>query len=121
MVKHRDARAEILRRNFVFKIIPMLNPDGVYNGHYRMDIFNQNLNRFYLNPDPFRQPSAFAVRNLGEYYKLENRLCFYIDLHAHPQRKGNFIYGNSMESKEEQIETQLFPKLLSLNCVEFDY
>lgn len=78
----------------------MLNPDGVYNGHYRMDIFNQNLNRFYLNPDPFKQPSAYAIRHLGEYYKLENRLAFYMDLHAHPQRKGNFIYGNAFDSKE---------------------
>lgn len=61
----RDARAEILRRNFVFQIVPMLNPDGVYLGHHRMDIFGQNLNRFYLDPDPLKQPSAFALRKLG--------------------------------------------------------
>ena len=76
----------------------MLNPDGVYNGHYRMDTLNQNLNRFYLNPNPFTQPSCFALRKLGEYYKMEDRLCFYIDLHAHPQKKGNFIYGNALDS-----------------------
>ena len=73
----------------------MLNPDGVANGHYRMDIFNQNLNRFYIKPEPFQQPSAFAVKMLGEYYNSQKKLCFYIDLHAHPQKKGNFIYGNS--------------------------
>jgi murein tripeptide amidase MpaA len=27
--------AQILRDNFVFKIIPMMNPDGVINGNYR--------------------------------------------------------------------------------------
>lgn len=30
-----NEEAELLRDNFVFKIIPMLNPDGVINGNYR--------------------------------------------------------------------------------------
>ena len=92
----KDVRAHVLRKNFVFKIVPMLNPDGVYKGHYRMDVFGQNLNRYYLKPDVVKQPSAFAVRKLGEYYKESERLAFYIDLHAHPQKKGNFIYGNCL-------------------------
>lgn len=66
----REARAELLRKNFVFKIIPMLNPDGVFHGHYRMDTLNQNLNRFYLDPDPFKHPSSFALKKLGQYFKL---------------------------------------------------
>ena len=44
-----------------------------------------------------------------------------MDLHAHPQRKGNFIYGNSMDTPDLQVQTQLFCRLLSLNCPEFDY
>lgn len=55
----------MLRKHFVFKMIPILNPDGVANGHYRMDIFNQNLNRFYIKPEPFQQPSAYAVKKIG--------------------------------------------------------
>jgi hypothetical protein len=35
-----DSRAYILRKFFLFYLVPMLNPDGVYSGHYRMDMFN---------------------------------------------------------------------------------
>lgn len=80
----------------------MLNPDGVYHGHHRMDLFGQNLNRFYIDPIVEKQPSVFGVKKLGEYYHKMANLCFYIDLHAHPQKKGNFIYGNSMENTQEQ-------------------
>lgn len=66
----KDARAELLRKNFLFKIMPMLNPDGVYCGHYRMDTLNQNLNRFYLDPDFLTQPSTFALKKLGSYFRL---------------------------------------------------
>lgn len=69
----RDARAEVLRKYFVFMLIPMLNPDGVYHGHYRMDHYNQNLNRFYLEPVPDKQPGPFAVRTLAGYLAFENR------------------------------------------------
>jgi murein tripeptide amidase MpaA len=43
----KDLRAYILRKHFQFLIVPMLNPDGVYYGFYRMDTMANNLNRFY--------------------------------------------------------------------------
>ena len=40
-----DDKAEFLRNTFVFKIIPMLNPDGVIVGNYRCSLIGQDLNR----------------------------------------------------------------------------
>lgn len=39
LLDKKDARAHYLRKYFVFMIVPMLNPDGVYYGHHRLDIF----------------------------------------------------------------------------------
>lgn len=81
----------------MFYIVPMLNPDGVYNGHYRMDIFNQNLNRYYVNPDPLVQPACYAVRQVADRLHEEERLLLYCDFHAHGAKKGCFVYGNALD------------------------
>lgn len=52
---------------------------------------------------------------------MEGRLFFYMDLHAHAGKKGNFFYGNALDNYFQQVETQLFAKLLAMNCVNFEY
>ena len=39
--------AENLRKLFVFKIVPMLNPDGVIVGNTRCNLAGADLNRQY--------------------------------------------------------------------------
>ena len=45
LTDERNLLAKKLRRKFCFKIIPMLNPDGVSRGYYRLDTMAYNLNR----------------------------------------------------------------------------
>jgi len=40
-----DEDAMSLRDRFVFKIVPMLNPDGVIVGNYRCSLGGYDLNR----------------------------------------------------------------------------
>jgi len=59
-----NVQAQLLRDKFVFYIVPMINPDGVYRGHYRTDTNGINLNRYYINPNLEQHPSIYAIHEL---------------------------------------------------------
>lgn len=56
--------ANILRENFVFKVIPMINPDGVFLGNNRCNLIGQDLNRAWNIATEFSHPTILAARNL---------------------------------------------------------
>ncbi|XP_046406545.1 cytosolic carboxypeptidase-like protein 5 [Ischnura elegans] len=68
LLNKEDPGAALLRRKFVFKLIPVLNPDGVVRGHYRTDTRGMNLNRVYGNPSFELHPSIYAACTLLRYY-----------------------------------------------------
>ena len=50
--------ARELRKRCVFKIIPMVNTDGVIIGNYRTCFSGNDLNRKYHNPDESLHPTV---------------------------------------------------------------
>jgi hypothetical protein len=62
----------------------------------------------------------FGIKELVTYLNNEKRLFFYCDLHAHAAKKGSFLYGNALDFVM-QVESMLFAKVMSLNCINFEY
>ena len=56
--------AHILREKFVFKIVPMLNPDGVINGNYRCSLSGADLNRRWKTSSKILFPEIFETKRL---------------------------------------------------------
>lgn len=79
------------------------------------------MNRHYLEPDATQHPSIYAVKHLQEYYAQRKNIAMYLDLHAHASKRGCFIYGNVLDSFEQQVQNQLYCKLIALNTAHFDY
>lgn len=121
LVDPDDIVAKALRARYVFKLIPLLNPDGVYRGHFRMDQYGQNLNRYYTDPHLDLQPSIYAAKAIVDQHAATGKLCIYLDYHAHASKRGCFIYGNVLDSAEDQIQNQLFCRLVAMNTAHFDY
>jgi len=81
---------------FVFKIVPMLNPDGVILGNYRTSFGGKDLNRKYKTTNRYLFPEIFGIRELLENCKLSNEnnnIFAYFDFHGHSIENNVFIYG----------------------------
>ena len=114
-------QSTLLLEKFVFKIVPCLNPDGCIRGYWRVDCNGVNMNRVYTDPDPVLFPTIHATKKAIEAEHERGKLFAYTDLHGHATKRGCFVFGNSSADSESHIQQMLFPKLMSLNCVNFDF
>jgi len=116
-----DPRAEALRQHFVVKMVPLLNPDGVFLGCYRSDSIGQNLNRYYTDPDLTLQPTIWAAKAVMMQLHERGVHSNYVDLHAHATRRGCFLYGNAIPDVEQQIQNVMYGRLVALNSPHLDF
>ncbi|CAK9033122.1 unnamed protein product [Durusdinium trenchii] len=111
------AAAKELLRRYVFFVIPVLNPDGVAQGHHRLDLRGENLNRVYGKATLEHHPSIFAAEQAClNVHQNQGGLRLYLDLHAHSNRRGGFLLGDTTAA-----EARLYGWALGRHCGIFEY
>ncbi|KYQ46662.1 Cytosolic carboxypeptidase NnaD [Trachymyrmex zeteki] len=113
-------RARELRERFVFKLVPMLNPDGVIVGNNRCSLSGKDLNRQYRTVMRESYPSVWHTKLMIRRLLEECGVAIYCDLHAHSRKHNIFAYG--CESKRTgcngKLSEQVFPLMLHKNAAD---
>lgn len=94
--------SESLRNEFVWKVVPMLNPDGVIHGNYRCSATGVDLNRCWKEPSKQLSPEVLAVKSLVR--QTANQKAAFFDLHAHSKKRGIFAYGCMSKSNPYAVK-----------------
>lgn len=118
------AESQLLCDRFIFKIIPMLNPDGVISGNSRTSLTGMDMNRQFHAPDVTLYPVNSSLIQLIDSLtgKGTHRIACYIDLHGHSKRKGAFMYGPYYPLHEEKyFKIRVIPKLMGELTTIFRY
>lgn len=110
--------AKILRDNFIFKIVPMLNPDGVINGSYRCGLAGVDLNRCWPDPSRKLHPTIFNAKAMLKQFCQETEVVLSCDFHGHSRKKNIFMYGCLGKSKTRE---RIFPRLMEKTSEIFNF
>ncbi|KAM3920742.1 cytosolic carboxypeptidase 2 [Leptodactylus fuscus] len=111
------ADAQLLRDTFIFKVIPMLNPDGVIVGNYRCSLSGRDLNRNYRSMLKDSFPCIWHTRAMVKRLLVEREVLLYCDFHGHSRKNNVFMYGcNNKGPLESRLHERVFPLMLSKNA-----
>ncbi|KAM6204821.1 cytosolic carboxypeptidase 2 [Sarcoramphus papa] len=113
---HADAR--LLRRLFVFKVVPMLNPDGVVVGNSRCSLAGRDPNRAYRTALRGSFPGVWHLRAMVERVLAEREVVLYCDFHGHSRKNNVFMYGcdGGGAGARLRLRQRVFPLMLSKNA-----
>ena len=88
-----EIKAVSLRKNFIFKIVPMLNPDGVIRGNFRMNSVGKDLNRMWMEENEENSPSVFYCHKMIQKTLNSRNIHFFCDFHGHSSKNNFFLYS----------------------------
>jgi len=93
MLLSDEREGRLLRDTFVFKVVPMLNPDGVIVGNYRCSLAGLDLNRQWINPSQKTSPEIVSMKEMIRKTLECRDIHLFVDIHGHSRAKNLFMYG----------------------------
>ncbi|GAB5373364.1 hypothetical protein AAMO2058_001744700, partial [Amorphochlora amoebiformis] len=115
-------KAHMLRQRYLFKIIPMLNPDGVVLGNYRCNLSGQDLNRQWANPSLRLHPTIYHAKLALLRLASERNVLLSTDFHGHSKAMNLFFYGCENNTDEKyRLEEKVFPFMFEQNSEAFSF
>ncbi|ORX58532.1 Zn-dependent exopeptidase [Piromyces finnis] len=117
--------AQYIRDNYIVKIIPMLNPDGVISGNSRCSLTGYDLNRCWrLSEKKLIRytPEIHTVIKMIEKTLENNSIEMFVDMHGHSRKFGTFLYGCSNDDNEDnRYKERIFPYIFSNYYKQYVY
>jgi hypothetical protein len=103
-----EPEARSILRKVVFKICPMLNPDGVASGGTRFNACGVDLNRHWSSEDTFsrdhqKAPEIANIKDALREWKTSHRLDLWINIHNNDMvwnKDGDYIRFAPAEKEE---------------------
>ena len=102
--------AKKLREIYVFKIVPMMNPDGVLVGNSRTSFAGCDLNRRWSKPNEIIHPEVYNTKQMILKLSNQRNIGFIIDCHGHFGAFNSLFYCNY---KDNNRTCKLFPYICS--------
>ena len=102
--------AKKLRELYVFKIVPMMNPDGVLVGNSRTSFAGCDLNRRWGKPNEIIHPEVYCTKQMILKLSNQRKIAFILDCHGHFGTFNSLFYCNYKENKRI---CKLFPYICS--------
>ena len=107
--------AKEFRKNFTTVVIPLVNPDGVDNGHWRHNYNGVDLNRDWVE---FNQPEPRAIKNeVEKIISNGGKIIFFIDFHS-TQQDVFYILSKENIISDDLSDARLDKRKYAFNLVD---
>ena len=118
LASNTESVFEQILANYIIKLVPMINVDGVAIGNARASLVGVDLNRRWTAPNPVLHPEVYFLKRQIERVNgaYEKGIQIFCDLHGHNKKYNSFFYGCHKAANSGLLswtKTRLLPRIMA--------